>query len=160
MARKTEQRLIGEHTIEVTTLGTQQAVKALALLQRAVGPALGSLLGDAKGADMDKAVDMALVGRLLSTPIDDDAVWKLSEALAAGSVLLEQGGGPLLPRLSKVFEGDLAGMFEWLMFAVEVNFADFFKRALGGLKAGAGARETSGQGSPSLSTSTGSPGAS
>jgi hypothetical protein len=123
MALKTEEREIGGLKYRVTQLGAKAGRAALLRIMKTVGPAAAMLQGD----------DLAgALGKFFENLSEVDLDYFC--ALFGEKSFVFQADGKM-PRVDQVFDEHFAGryldMIEWLIFAGEVNFADFF-RGVGG----------------------------
>lgn len=128
--REPEKRTIEGVTFEVTPLGHKTARGAFVRLSRAVGPALAKAAGsgdvtDLTGADVDVAAALAA---LVDQVSDGDLEW-FSDVL--GKTTRFSQDGEKWPQLDSsnrevLFGGRLLLFFRWLVFALEVNYSDFF----------------------------------
>lgn len=113
MARKTESKLIGDCTYKVTQFG---ALKGQKVLQRLV-----SFLG----------VAMSGEAKALAELPEDSLAYLTAEFSAVSEVMLPDGREPLL---KNVFDDHFIArydeMFEWLTFAIRLNYESFFVQAL------------------------------
>lgn len=110
-------------TFCVTPLGYGKARKAFVRLTKAVGPALASGAG-VKPEDMDV---QAILGALVDNVDDSDLEW-FAEAFGTATKFSTDGDKfPFLrgPEREVLFTGRLLLFFQWLAFALEVNFSDF-----------------------------------
>jgi hypothetical protein len=155
MLRKTEEREIGGLKYRVAQLGGIKAREVQLRLIQCLGPSVGALVGnDFAGAFV----------ALKSLGVADLAYF--CDTFGEVSFVFTEDGK--MPRIDKVFDDHFRGrtgdMWKWLLFCLELNYADF----LGELRArivGAIAKIAAEQGpsaSPSMSpsTSTGSSGGS
>jgi tail assembly chaperone len=104
---------IGEHEYDVAMLPAKLGLKTLARLGKTVGPAFaGDLAGAVRSLDPDEILSLAQV--------------------FAEHTCVDLGGGRS-PQLWQVFDvhfqGKYAALIEWLIFAVETNYADFLSEA-------------------------------
>ena len=134
MALKSENKEIMGDTYVVTQFQATKALRVLTELGRFVGPSLG-MLADIE--DMKSLKEMKFPPDLISKAIsalvdraDADSVEALIRDLAS-STQVQVGSKDKLQNLPNIFEMHFAGsslpnMFEWLKFALEVHFSDFF----------------------------------
>lgn len=174
MPLKSESRVIGGRRFTVHQLPFGQSRDLLVVLGRVVGPALSGA-ASADGAALARAESLGGLSALANglggmlERLEPSQLDRIQEALAAHT-FVDLGSGKE-PRLADatfeaVFSGALESYFEWLYFALEVNYAGFFgalraavARRLGGAKAGTQDETRSGSSSPpdSIGRSTGSP---
>lgn len=149
---ETSRREIGGVPYEVTQLPFAQARKVLVLLSKKVLPGLSLALSgavaavakDGKAGLLDAGVsDIAAGVTRLVQDLDEADLIALEEAFGpCTKVHLPDGKTPILTapnRASHFKGGSLFSYFEWLAFAIEVNYADFFSAAaplLGGAPQG------------------------
>lgn len=119
--RSPETREIGEHTFEVTPLGFTAGRKLFVRLSRAFGPAIGHL-STGRPQDLAAALSSALEG------LSDEDLNHVSEIFGETTRVVQ---GAKMPYLSKdlretLFAGRILLFFQWIAFALEVNYADFF----------------------------------
>lgn len=114
-------------------------------LARAVLPALTSLLdgapggskqsvGQLIGAQLKPDVLRQAVQTALSALPDaqmDDIIGLLAEHTDVYGPGFGDAGAPLSSHFAEHFAGRYRAMFEWLWFALKVNFADFFGDSIG-----------------------------
>lgn len=134
---QTEEKLIGEHTYFVTQLGALQGRKLLRRLVAIAGPALAELVKelppaskDGRGFDLG-ALNLSTVGaavEALTERMTEEELEHVCNVLAARTeVQLDpERRVPLQSIFDVHFAGRYSAMFQWLAFALEVNFRDFF----------------------------------
>jgi hypothetical protein len=119
---KTEERVIGGLTYKVSQLGAIKGREAFLRLFKCLGPMAGTLAN--KGE-----VDLATALQRLEMTAGDLAYFCDLFAEKTFVVLEDKRA----PRLDNVFDTYFAGkyldMVQWLAFAVEVNFRDFWGAA-------------------------------
>ncbi len=125
MARKTETREIDGIQFRVTQLGFASGRKLLVRLAKTMGPSLATLAGGAKSL---KDVDLVSLVRTAVEGLEDSDLESYAEIL--GEVTQWSTGGGKWPALSyanreELFSGRILLFFRWLMFALEVQYADF-----------------------------------
>jgi hypothetical protein len=108
MERKSETREIGGRKYTVRQMGAVKGSRLLVKIMKVMGA------GDAKSviAALDDALFVEVMNELApwtEVEIESNRVVRLSDVLDAH------------------FAGNYADLTEWLIFAVEVNFADFFR---------------------------------
>ena len=118
---ETQSKKIGPRIYRVRQLKATQGRKVLVRLLKSFGPALDSL-------DKGKQNVGALLGRVLSE-LDEETVDYLCDTFAANTEFdLENGNFIGLGESGQFdlhFAGRYADMTQWLIFCVQVNFADF-----------------------------------
>lgn len=160
MARKVEERKIGEYTYVVRTFGALEGGPVLLRLLRIVGAGLegfaevlkvgGSNIDQAERAksflasraegeaaskgDEENGAGTAILRALSATlrALDPKEVFSLVEIFAKYSdVRLPDGRQPtLIDVLDEHFAGEYDALFSWLVFAIEVNYLGFFTAKL------------------------------
>lgn len=130
---KTDRREIDGVTFEVTQLGFAQGRRLFLKVSRLLGPALAGL---AKGPVNDLALASAVQSALAT--ISDEDLEDISETLGTVTRFSTDGiKNPFLNRANRetLFAGAIFSRFvPWIVFALEVQFADF-SDALKGLRA-------------------------
>lgn len=124
--RDPQTRTIGQTQYRVAPLGFGSGRRLFLDLSKALGPALASLAtgGRPTPAQALSALSTAIQG------VNDAALESWAETL--GDVTqYSVDGGQKWPTLNKanreiLFSGAILSFFEWLAFAVEVQFSDFF----------------------------------
>jgi hypothetical protein len=117
MERKSQSRSIGGKQYTVRQMGAKQGSRMLVRLMRVV----------ANGLDGGK-VSLAAI----ADGLDDDMFIKLVDELAP-TTEVDLGDGRVLTFdkvLDLQFAGQYQDMLEWLVFALEVNYSDFFSAFL------------------------------
>lgn len=126
--RDAEVRDIAGRTFEVTPL---PAGKGFALMLR-----IGKLLGPLAGLVGDTRATMEAAGPIVAEVLEratEEDIAGLYRPLAECTVVHIQGPGgeTRKPKLSEVFDvtfaGDYPALFQWLVFALEVNFGPFMR---------------------------------
>lgn len=108
LLRKTEERVIGDDTLEVTQLGAIKGRAVFVRVLKVIGPAL-------TGKDMAG----------IFAGLNEEDVTYLCDAFAP--MTLVKGKGQLDKIFDVYFAGRFLEMFQWLAFCIELNFASFFK---------------------------------
>jgi len=122
MQFKTESKRFGSHVYTVTQLNAVTGRKALLRLMKIVGPAFEAGLrgGDASGY-------VAVANALPESELEYFCDLLAAQTTVRGGEYAEESA----PQLDKVFAmhfaDDYFEMFQWLGFALEVNFASFFR---------------------------------
>lgn len=118
---------------EVTPLGHKLARQGFVRLSKILGPALAAATADGQDADM-----AAALGMLVDRADDSDLEW-FGDTFGKATRFSTDGGArwPFLgsPEREALFTGRLMLYFQWLIFALEVNYSDFLdwlKRAAKG----------------------------
>lgn len=116
----------GKLTCTTTQLPALQAFKLLAKLGKLMGPALGALKGVKLTQDKSKLVP-ALTTLLAGLDPDDSEA--LVVQILAGTIAIHGGKVVELKQaaIDSVFGGRLILLFQVMAFALEANFADFFR---------------------------------
>ena len=134
-------KVIGDYKFEVFKLNPLDANGILIDIAQTIGPALGSTIGtvvEAGGVDELLDSDMgskdvsAVIGNLVSG-LSKERVNAMILTLAKST---HCNGKQLSDTMDIVFRGDLPLMYEWLAFALKVNFENFTKwlgGAVGGI---------------------------
>lgn len=131
---KSEDRVIGEHTYRVTQLPVSKGRRLLAQLFKVLGPSIGELAKDARPV-ADPSLGslgrgtLADAVRAFADRLEPELLDVLSEQMAAQTQLVLNGGArviPFAPELEFHFAGRYDEMFQWIGFALEVNFGSFF----------------------------------
>lgn len=174
MPLKSESRVIGGRRFTVHQLPFGQSRDLLVVLGRVIGPALSGAAASG-GAQLATGDSLGGLGALatglggLLERLDPEQLDRIQDALSRHTfVELSPGKAPSLAdvTLEAVFSGALEQYFEWLYFALEVNYAGFFgalraavAKRLGGDKGAPQDETRSGSSSPpdSIGRSTGSP---
>lgn len=127
-----QRRTIDGVEFEVTPLGHKLARQGFVRLSKIIGPALAAA---PTGQDADM---QAALGMLVDRADDSDLEW-FGDAFGKASRFSTDGGTrwPFLgaPEREALFTGRLMLYFQWLIFALEVNYSDFLdwlKRAAAG----------------------------
>lgn len=126
---------IGDTLIEVRKLGAKEGLRTLARLTRILGSAAERLQGGellAAAVEAVQRLDLA----------DVDAIVESLERCSSEVSVLQPSGKTITTALDvdRHFAGKMGPMLEWIAFAVEVNFGDFFADLRPGV-AGSGASE-------------------
>jgi hypothetical protein len=126
MALKLEKKRIGRFEYEVKQLGAIAGRDLLVRLAKTLGPALGMVLnGKASLAHAGAALAVA------AEHLDPAELEHFCDVLGrSSSVYVQEGGKSVVKTLDLGFQelhfaGEYAEMFEWLGFALEVNFGNF-----------------------------------
>ena len=140
MAREAQSKTVKEWTYTVHQLPPKKALDLLMDLAKMVGPAFGMIVSDVgnlKGV-LDKDISdikTAFLGeavKALFGGLDKATVMRSIETLAeVTSVTVEggqggQGGGNLKAIFDVHFQGNLGALMQWLPFALQVQYDDFF----------------------------------
>lgn len=142
--RKSDRKEIEGLHFEVTQLGFAKSRQVFVRLSKALGPALAAFLD---GKQSLASVDLrgALVD-LLDRLSEADLV-AVSDALMTDAKVSRDGTKwPFLKdQAEEIFAGRMLTYFQWLAFALEVNYSDFFGalRGLAGPAQGASTPESS-----------------
>ena len=120
--REPEKKTIDGVTFEVTPLGYAVGRKAFVRLTKAVGPALAEAAQGSEEGSMSAALE-----RLVSSVEDSDLEW-FADVLGKTTRFSTDGSKwPFLSEANRetLFSGRIFLFFQWLAFALEVNFSDF-----------------------------------
>ena len=137
MALSSGSKVIRGDEYIVTQFKATKALRVLTELGRIVGPSLALLATDSKSGDPEDisqdVVSLAL--EALVQRADVDVVDRLIKTLAESTQVQIEGQNKR-SKLPDVFDihfagADLPKLFEWLRFALEVHFADFFDYLVG-----------------------------
>jgi hypothetical protein len=134
---RTETKNIDGRTIHVTTLGAIAASKLGVRLTKILGPGLFRMLSGAPGVaakGLKADIDLSTVGSGVEALLDRLGENDLEPIvrLLFETAKLEKDGQtmPFLAVFDLEYAGDLAGLGKALVFALEVNYGNFF----GGLR--------------------------
>ncbi len=129
--RRTEKKVIEGITFEVNQLGAREGRRVLLKLGKVLGPVMGSLFELQDGIKLDVVLYAVgqIVERISDGDLDDlcETMGKHTEFMPAGStktINLSMAQQDLL------FAGKYHVLFQWLAFAIKVNYEDFIS-ALG-----------------------------
>ena len=118
--------------VTVQQLPAMRAVKLSRRLAALLAP-----LAPALAADGDVSVLGEALGKALEAFSEKDLEALIKEVLEGATVEEDGKISPLLPRFEDIFAGRVLLVYRVLIFALEVNFADFFEKARGALRTGA-----------------------
>ena len=124
-----ESKKIGTRVYHVGNIPPRRALKTLKRLVTMVEPAMGGLVGlKAKSADDVSDAEtgriLKALGDALSKIPDADLDFIIDEIASVTRVELADGVKDLsVFGVDAAFSGDLAGLMEWVVFGVKVNFA-------------------------------------
>ncbi len=146
MGLEKQTKAIGEFSYEVTPLGAKDGNRVLMKIAKTVGPMFLLAAGGGGGVDgIAKSVEA------IKDMSEADFEWVIDKLASHTGVVYPDGR---VPRLAQIFDGHFAGLYaeeiEWLEFAIDVNFAPFFRGLKAKIAARAGTTPT-----PSNSTSPG-----
>lgn len=125
--RAPERKTIGNDTYEVKPLPAGQGIRMLARLGKILGPGVDTAVkqgtaGDAFGLDIRGVISGFGTVAAALDPVEFEAI--LREFAATTTLIVEGSGKPTV--LLQVFDLHFAGrfevVFEWIAFALEVNF--------------------------------------
>lgn len=145
--REEKTKQIGSHSYLVRQLPATQAQRLFVRLSKLVGPALAEVTNG--GAAGLKGAAMQLFSQLNEQDVED-----ITKQMAKMS---EVDGRQLSACFDVHFTGLHSELWQWLMFALEVQFQDFFDVVIGALSAGQAGQAKDGL--PSQSIFGGPPGA-
>lgn len=130
MALKLEKKRIGRFDYEVKQLGAIAGRDLLVRMSKMLGPALGMILsGKASLAQAGAALASA------SQMLEPAELEHFCDVLGrSSSVYVTEAGKPAVKTLDLAYQelhfaGEYAEMFQWIGFAMEVNFGNFFAEA-------------------------------
>lgn len=135
MGLKTETRKIAGLDVRSTQLPALASFNLLTKLGRIVAPVLKEIDIDALNMDDDISVLAGPLAALFAALDPDDSGPLLREILSQTAVTMDDSDGLRLEELTsgdainRVFAGRLKMMFEVVVFALKVNFSDFFDGA-------------------------------
>jgi len=114
MAIEPKSKEIGGDNYTVTPMTAVKGRRVFARLFKVIGPVLGKL---SEGVNVGDLLGAA------AAHVSEDDVDYFCEAFAPGTTV---NGAELQKVFAVHFMGKYAEMVEWIAFAVEVNFGDFF----------------------------------
>lgn len=130
MARKIEKETVdtaaGPVTFEVTQEGFVSARATFVRVAKAVGPALAAL---AEGSPSLRSLQIApALARALEGLSEDDLAFLSAKFGASTRYSTDGKKWPYLDQANQeeLFSGSMLLFFQWLYFALRVNFSDFF----------------------------------
>lgn len=137
MALKSETATFGEHTFEVTQLPYSRGHRVLLRLFKALGPGLAEALSKfpaLQGRELG-TLDVTEIAQVfaagaerLANDLSDEDFDFVTDELAEFSFLKKgERKLPLKNEREFLFAGDYLLMFQWLGFALRVNFFGFLK---------------------------------
>lgn len=140
MGLRTESRTIDGIDVTVTQHPAIRGLKLGARLTRAIGPTLGYLRGMSMQSDTAELGEA--LGDLFSRLEGDELTGLLRDVFAFSAATVDGKIVELTSdaRIDMAFEGRVRTMIAAALFAIEVNFADFF----GGASSGPGPRPAPG----------------
>ena len=129
-----EERDINGLTITTRQLTPMRAYRLLTKIGKVAGPIARALtpsvLAQIKGGDYAAALPIAM--SVFTALGDDEAEALALDVLRGTAVNVSEGGNPKLlqlentDRINSAFQGNLKAMLGAMMFALEVNYKDFF----------------------------------
>lgn len=127
--RKSDTKEIDGLKFTVSQLPPRKGFKLAAKLFKLIAPALGAM---PEGATVDvDTLKPALMGLLHG--LDDDELDTIMRSLFETAYIIREIDGKLCKfelldgaKIDAAYEGKLPAMFQSLVFAIEVNFGDFF----------------------------------
>ena len=173
---RTEEKVIGDKRFKVTQLPAKESRQVFMKLVRVLSPIIGAFVGGIeggakvnKGSVLDANVPMSAVGNAINQLAyvlsDEDLEFFINKFAPTTEFELPNGNFVYLHKSGAdpdrrndtndliAFGGDLFMQFEWLYFALEVNYSSFLK-GLGGLS-GLAQKFSQAKGSEFQSTSIG-----
>ena len=116
----------------VYMLPPKTARKMLTRIFQVAGPSIGSIIGQ-QDDDVSKVAGPVLAefaGRLDDADLD----WMMNDLAKITTAEVSPGKEPFIGTIFDIhFRGRIAHMFKWFVFALEVQFADFWEGSDGGL---------------------------
>ena len=129
--RETKQKQIGErgHIYHVTQFGARHGGRVLVRLLKMAGGAIGEALQGAD--DLDMSVAGKVIANLADTVSEGDYDYLIDTFAKVSAVEIEGKPVPLHNEgvLDVHFAGAYVELGQWLAFAIEVNFGNFFDAA-------------------------------
>lgn len=138
MALKSEKKKIGSTTYQYTQQKFSDATRLFSVLAASVGDSaalFAQVIGSAKGGDDNVPEDLLgkLIGSVLEKLGDADKVLDIIARINAGGIAYVQGAkGQVAMNLADAeiaevhFSSNFEDLPEWLAFALEVQFGNFF----------------------------------
>lgn len=121
-------KTIGGHEFRVFMLPPMDANDVLIDIGKTLAPALGKA-ANALGAVSDEVLDMDIDNPKISSGLaalaEQISKEKMRELIKTMASVSHCDGTPLPKTMEIVFRGDLPLMYQWLWFALEVNFKNF-----------------------------------
>jgi hypothetical protein len=156
---QTQTKTIDGHTYDVSQFGARTGLQVAVRVFKVVGPAVASLavlkdLREGKGPKMTETQVEDLLATVLKTVSEtakeEDFLW-LADQFASVTKLHgtpDKAGNvakvDLAPMFDHHFRGRYMAMFQWFVFAGQVNFASFFDGS------GTGAANSAGPNAPAV----------
>ena len=124
MSQATQVREIDGLSVSITQMPPMKALRVANRVRRAIGPALGKLLG---GSGTLGNMDVAALGDALEAlNLPDDELEALVKDMLAQTFV---DGKELMPQFALLMQGKLATVLKMVAFSFEVNFGSFFDAA-------------------------------
>lgn len=128
MARELEKKKIGNHNYEMSLLGATASYKLFHKLFKMLGPSFGMVMDAVSEVEDVGSLDLAggaatKAIRTLSEDISEESLEHLIDTLKAET---QVNGQPLEGVFEVHFQGDIAGMFKWLIWGLKVQYKTFF----------------------------------
>lgn len=127
---QSQTKAIAGRQFEVFKLPPLDANDVLIEIVEVVGPALGKLADASTKAKKTSILDLELdeieVGDAIEFIARSLTKERLRSLIGTMSTVTHCDGKRLTEVFDIVFRGDLAAMYQWLFFAIEVNFGNFF----------------------------------
>lgn len=135
---ESESITIGKYTFKVHKLPWDKAQDVLIDIVQTIGPAMGKTLGavqkhgfkDLLESDVGDTDASDVIGAL-ATGLSKERMNSLIRTMAS---VTHCNGQPLTNTMEIVFRGDLPLMYQWLAFALRVNYANFIGWLGGAIK--------------------------
>lgn len=135
MSCKTETKQIGELSLTTVQFPSLRALSLATELGAVLIPALASLQGDVKSIMGSDLSVIAPALRELFIRLDEKDSAQLAIKILSNSYAVKDGNRIELSSqaaIDSVFSGHLSWLFQAMVFAIQVNFADFLDGALSG----------------------------
>jgi hypothetical protein len=119
-------------SVTVQQLGAMQSLRLLHKLTRALAPALAKMVGKGKGSLADLDLDnVAVAADLFFTHFSEQDLEDVTRQLLGEGTLLTHKGqtGPASVMFGTVFDGRPDLLLKAILFALEVNYRNFFNAA-------------------------------
>ena len=134
--RKNVTREIRGFSYVVMQLGAGKGREVMLRLAKVTGPAIGAILAAVPGGKLQNILDADVtalgpaVGKIFESLSAQDLAFFCQTFGETTLVYLEENKHPrVIDVFDEHFAGNYLAMLQWLAFAVEVNFSDFFEGA-------------------------------
>jgi len=129
MGLATQTKEIDGFSVQVTQLSCRRALKTLNRLGKVLGPALAKVSAIVSNAGSIEKVDVGSMGSsvesLFSSLADDDLDFFVNTFFEASTL----NNAPFLKTFDVVLQGQVDVLLRALLFAIEVNYGNFFNVA-------------------------------